>query len=527
MADAGVRVALLARAGRARDQLHRALGEAGAQIVVEGDPAELSPAQVAKQSPTVFLVSLEPAIEASLDRFDELLSAPGVEVMFDDAEITAKLDGWDLNRWARHLASKLLGTEGLPPAPNDAPAWTQDHISLDPGAPPTPAELMDGARLEDYTTDASELADSVPVSPSLLAESPDLGLDMDVDLTALDEAFEQRSPAVAHREADSEAEGEALYVDIDLDESVSFSSFAPEDHAHGDLDADVAELAAQLEAFEKNDKRFEHVTTQAPGSGRLSLAPDITAVIDLAERGAAEESVAESRTAAPAARAAVSFDFSNLALAPMDGVDEPVASAQPVAAASARPDELALVADSDNAPAGTAVAGAVVILAGLGGPDAVRQLLSSLPENLPVPVLLYQHLEVGKHERLVEQLAKISKLPVMLAVDGGVPQPGKVTLLPAGLTAVARGASLAFAPGALSELITALPPLDSTIIVLSGAEVQLVPLIISVRDAGGLVLAQDPEVCFDAAAAEAMQGQGAAVYPALGLARQVAARWSP
>jgi hypothetical protein len=39
------------------------------------------------------------------------------------------------------------------------------------------------------------------------------------------------------------------------------------------------------------------------------------------------------------------------------------------------------------------------------------------------------------------------------------------------------------------------------------------------------VLAQDPEVCFDAAAAEAMRKEGAAVYPALGLARQVASRW--
>ena len=109
MTETGVRVALLARAGKARDQLHRALNEAGAQIVAEGDPAELDPAQVAGQAPTVFLVSLEPAIETALERFDELLAAPGVEVMFDDAEVTGKLDGWDLNRWARHLASKLLG----------------------------------------------------------------------------------------------------------------------------------------------------------------------------------------------------------------------------------------------------------------------------------------------------------------------------------------------------------------------------------------------------------------------------------
>jgi chemotaxis response regulator CheB len=67
----------------------------------------------------------------------------------------------------------------------------------------------------------------------------------------------------------------------------------------------------------------------------------------------------------------------------------------------------------------------VLILAGLGGPDAVRQLLSTLPDKLSVPVLLYQHLEVGKHERLVEQLAKISKLPVQLAREGDAPAPAR------------------------------------------------------------------------------------------------------
>jgi chemotaxis response regulator CheB len=50
-------------------------------------------------------------------------------------------------------------------------------------------------------------------------------------------------------------------------------------------------------------------------------------------------------------------------------------------------------------------------------------------------------------------------------------------------------------------------------------------MILAVKDAGGTVLAQDPDICFDAAAAEAMRKAGAQVFPALGLARQVAARW--
>ena len=70
-----MRVALLARAGQARDQLHRALEEAGVLIVAEGDPAELDPKDVAEKLPKFFLVGLEPATEKSIDRFDALFEA--------------------------------------------------------------------------------------------------------------------------------------------------------------------------------------------------------------------------------------------------------------------------------------------------------------------------------------------------------------------------------------------------------------------------------------------------------------------
>ena len=517
MAETGVRVALLARAGKARDQLHRALNEAGAQIVAEGDPAELDPAQVAGQAPTVFLVSLEPAIETALERFDELLAAPGVEVMFDDAEVTGKLDGWDLNRWARHLASKLLGSEGLPPAPDGSPAWSAADVTLGPGAPPTPAELMDHAKLEDYTTDASDLANSVPVSASLMPAVADDG--------SGDDLAEASFTWDDSQAATDDSGAEPLHGDPELGEPVRFSSFEQEPSETGlsDLDADVAALAAQLEAFEKNDQRFAAVDPD------FETAPSVRApVMEVVKVVAvADEVVAEAVLAAPAARAAVSFDFSNLALAPIEGEPPTATPARIVpefsAGSNALKPKTALDAEVST-PAQNGL-GAVIILAGLGGPDAVRQLLSSLPEKLAVPVLLYQHLEVGKHERLVEQLAKISRLPVVLACEGAVPEAGKVTLLPAGLTAIANGNSLYFTPGTLSQLIAALPAQESMIIVLSGAEVQLVPMILSVKEEGGLVLAQDPEVCFDAAAAEAMRREGVAVYPALGLARQIAARW--
>ena len=186
------------------------------------------------------------------------------------------------------------------------------------------------------------------------------------------------------------------------------------------------------------------------------------------------------------------------------------------------------LAPFDDQIASTAVeaGGAVVILAGLGGPDAVRQVLSSLPDRLPVPVLLYQHLEVGKYDRLVEQLAKVSRLPVSLAREGAVPQPGCVSVLPTGITVRADGESLRFEAGPLARLIPALPARTSVVVFLSGADASLAPAAATLRSSGGLAFAQDPEVCFDPSAALALQQQGAAVYPALGLARQISMRWS-
>src|SRR5688500_2426553 len=200
MADPA-RIALLARPGAARDQLKRALTELGAELVAEGDPAELDPGAVTNLAPNIVLVSLEPAIEAGLERFDELLSNDDVEVMYDDADVTRNLEGWDLARWARHLAAKLLGRELLPPAPAGSPAEDFDLQPV-PGAPPTPAQLTDHAKLDDYTAESRDRAEWVPTNPSLTGDTPPVAdddpprarepdelPDFDIDLSSIESAM--------------------------------------------------------------------------------------------------------------------------------------------------------------------------------------------------------------------------------------------------------------------------------------------------------------------------------------------------
>ncbi|GGA86121.1 hypothetical protein GCM10011521_25780 [Arenimonas soli] len=541
MAEAAVRVALLARPGDARDQLRRALAELGAELVAEGDPSELDPATVAGHSPRVVLVSLEPAIEDALERFDDLLAQPGVEVLYDDAEVTRQLDGWDLARWARHLAAKLVGTDVLPPVPGDADPLPQMDLSrMEPGAPPKPSDVMADAKLEDYASESLDLSEWVPTQPKLSDEprdedAPDPGaaqapaedLDLDLDLSGLEQALAGGgSPGDGAAQPEPEAGlgaadpgEEPLLADMELaDGPVRFSSFSDDDVPPADtLDDDVAALAAQLEAFEASDQRQE------------ARDPEY----DLGVEPAPEQAAPAPESPAPPPPAAAPRvggfgGFGNLELAPMD--DAPPEAAVDVAFAPSsgsggQPASRLSLVDHDAPPSQATHAGALLVLAGLGGPDAVRQLLAALPVNLPLPVLLYQHLDTGKHERLVDQLAKASRLPLDLAQEGKLAYPGRVAVLPPGMGACLEGSNLAFTGGDLAAVLAALPPADSGVLVLSGADASLVPAVLEIHAAGGLVLAQDPSGCFDPVAAEAVAQAGAASGAPADLAARIVERW--
>lgn len=60
----------------------------------------------------------------------------------------------------------------------------------------------------------------------------------------------------------------------------------------------------------------------------------------------------------------------------------------------------------------------VVIAASAGGIDALTQVLSRLPADLPAAVLIVQHLRGDRPTHLPEHLAHFSPLPVRLAEDG-------------------------------------------------------------------------------------------------------------
>jgi Ca2+-binding RTX toxin-like protein len=72
----------------------------------------------------------------------------------------------------------------------------------------------------------------------------------------------------------------------------------------------------------------------------------------------------------------------------------------------------------------------ITIAASTGGPAALRQVLTALPADLPVPVLIVQHIARGFVVGLVEWLRLHCALRVTIAQDGVVAAPGTVYVAP-------------------------------------------------------------------------------------------------
>lgn len=65
-----------------------------------------------------------------------------------------------------------------------------------------------------------------------------------------------------------------------------------------------------------------------------------------------------------------------------------------------------------------------------GGPPVLQSILAGLPANLPVPVMIVQHISAGFLPGLVGWLASSTQLPIHIGAHGQSMQPGHVYLAP-------------------------------------------------------------------------------------------------
>lgn len=74
----------------------------------------------------------------------------------------------------------------------------------------------------------------------------------------------------------------------------------------------------------------------------------------------------------------------------------------------------------------------IAIGASTGGPNALNELLPHLPEHLPVPVLIVQHMPALFTHMLAERLHMLSQLSIHEAKDDDLLRPGHVYIAPGG-----------------------------------------------------------------------------------------------
>jgi two-component system chemotaxis response regulator CheB len=76
--------------------------------------------------------------------------------------------------------------------------------------------------------------------------------------------------------------------------------------------------------------------------------------------------------------------------------------------------------------------GLVVIGSSTGGPPVLETILSSLPGDYPLPVLVAQHMPLIFTQSMAERFASRCKVKVVHAADGEVARPGCVMIAPGG-----------------------------------------------------------------------------------------------
>ncbi|GFO56638.1 chemotaxis response regulator protein-glutamate methylesterase [Geomonas sp. Red276] len=183
----------------------------------------------------------------------------------------------------------------------------------------------------------------------------------------------------------------------------------------------------------------------------------------------------------------------------------------------------------------------VAIGASTGGPPLLGEILSSLPERFPLPVMVVQHMADGFTGNFVHWLNQNSRLPVALAQQGEPLLGGRVYVAP-------EGSHLEAGPGERVQLSTA-PPVNglrpavcalfrsvalrfgprAAGVLLSGMGSDGARGLLAIRDKGGITVAQDREssVVFGMPGAAVALGAARYVLPPDGIVRLLIRLGSP
>jgi two-component system chemotaxis response regulator CheB len=149
------------------------------------------------------------------------------------------------------------------------------------------------------------------------------------------------------------------------------------------------------------------------------------------------------------------------------------------------------------------VANVIAIGASTGGPLVLQSILTGLPANLPMPVLIVQHMAPGFVESFAGWLEQSTGFPVRMAADGDLLLPGHAYVAPDGRhMGVRRGGRILLSDAApengvrpavsfLFRSLAATMAPHVAAVLLTGMGRDGVDELVRLKQAGALTIAQD------------------------------------
>lgn len=523
------RVALLARPGLACDRLRGALADAGADLVLEADPLTLDPSTLIAAQAQVVLVALDTQTEEALARFEAALQNPAIEVIFEEAELAARREGWEAARWVRHLAAKLHRHGNVLPPGRESTTPSTANDGNDPSEP-APGFAFEADAVTGFLYD--DMPDPDPEAVSAMHAFDPLFAEM---------TFGEGAPPI---DTGLDADIPSAEASVVFDPSLNFSYDGDFDPVLADLSAEVSTdgvAVSGLDAFsrDEDDLSIEGVSLDELRGGNLEASrdPGFDRMFDgdfVAAFSADSDDVASAALDADAAKPVRGSNKHVLELVSTDDDQALRGDAEADAAVDHRfKHDLASLESriagmelvDDRIIKGPAQAnGAVLVMAGIGGPDAVRQLLGALPGHFPRPVLVQQRLDGGRYDKLVAQMQRATTVLVKLAEPGLPAIAGVIYILAAGIGIKVADAGIQFIEGD-DDVLAALPSADSAVLLLSGSDLAQVDAVLNHSWAGALVIGQAPDGCYDAAAPSALIARGGGSGQPAELAERLSERW--
>lgn len=480
--------------------LQEALELAGMPPCFSFDPSQETPQDLPLAR--VILVVLTPAIEDSLDAYDELLYSDGQQAMFDEDQ---DRKGWNSQRWCAHLAPKLspLLAEATPLAQklpqNEAPTVGKNE----------PGNEFEGRDRGQESTQPLSEPGELELTPTLgqaPAFVPELAMDLDTGWEA-----DESSPLFQN--------GLEKTLDSRADLAIEPEQPTQENHLPG-LDMGLAmEEHSAIPSTQKNDEQPQEGTAStpdvpAPSSVGMALS------LDMSDDSILVETPASSSAPAPSFSSPLGLSLVMDEEEAEEKTDHTTApTIQQTTHDEAKrpeaedaPEGFVFVEEPQadpNAWAPPEAQGFVLILGGMGGPAAIREILSHLNERMPVPVIIHQPMPQGRYEVLAANLGKHATLPVQHAPAGTELTSGVAWVLDDGLAPqLDEDGKWIAQEGTPSLAVSRAGETQSAILMVSGASQELIFPAMEAMACGALIFGQEPERAYEAHTIETLVDLG-------------------